>query len=110
MENKPHEILVFADARSREPFTTWFDGLGSREDKGRILTRIHRLELGNFGDCEPLGDGVNELRLFFGPGYRVYFGKAGKTVVILLGGGTKKTQRRDIAHAEELWKAYKGTP
>ena len=67
---------------------------------------MNRLRLGNFGDCAPVGDGVEELRIDFGPGYRVYFGREGTKVVILLCSGSKRTQRKDIATARKYWKEY----
>lgn len=73
----------------------------------RIQTRIDRMEFGNFGDCKSVGRGVFELRVDFGPGYRLYFGQDGDDLVILLGGRTKKRQSRDIAQAHIHWKAYK---
>jgi len=77
--------------------------------KGRraILKRIGRLEHGLYGDCEPVGEGVLELRLFLGPGYRIYFGEDAGHIVILLCGGDRDTQTRDIKDAKEYWKEYK---
>lgn len=72
-----------------------------------IRARINRLELGNFGDCKSVGAGVLELRVSFGPGYRVYFGRDGNTVVVLLYGGDKGSQTRDILKAKLFWKEYK---
>jgi putative addiction module killer protein len=102
----PKTVLVYQDARGREPFTAWLNGL--RDPKGRraILTRIGRLEQGLYGDCEPVGEGVSELRVFVGPGYRVYFGEEGGHLVILLVGGDKGTQARDIKTAQRYWKEY----
>jgi len=78
----------------------------SSEIRARIQTRIDRLELGNFGDHKGVGKGVSELRIDFGPGYRVYYGADGERLVILLAGGTKKRQARDIARAHACWRAY----
>ena len=72
----------------------------------RILARLARLAQGNLGDCAPVGEGVSELRLFFGPGYRVYFGEQGNDLVVLLCGGDKDTQGQDIALAKDYWKEY----
>ncbi len=69
--------------------------------------RLNRIRLGNFGDCKSVGSGVSELRVPYGPGYRVYFGRKGNKVVILLYGGHKKTQSRDIALAQEYWEDYR---
>ena len=74
----------------------------------RILARVARLEQGNYGDCEAVGEGVMELRLFFGPGYRVYFGEDTNSIVILLCGGDKGSQKQDIKQAKAYWKEYLG--
>ena len=74
--------------------------------KKRIGARIRRLEAGLYGDCEPVGEGVSELRMFFGPGYRVYFGEEAGNIVILLLGGDKSTQTQDIQTAQAYWKEY----
>jgi putative addiction module killer protein len=85
-----------------EEFARWFSKLRDRQAKARIQARIDRLEHGHFGDVESVGDGVNELRLFFGPGYRVYFTQRSSVIVILLTGGNKSSQSKDIAKAKEL--------
>ena len=87
-----------------EIFANWFDSLRDRRAKARIQTRIDRLALGHFGDVAPVGEGVSELRIFYGPGYRVYFVKRGPAVVILLSGGGKNTQDTDIVKAKEIAK------
>ena len=79
----------------------------NRKTRERILVRIQRLENGLYGDCEPVGEGVLELRMFFGPGYRVYFGEDKGQLVILLCGGDKGSQNRDIQAAKAYWKEYK---
>ncbi|MDT8398297.1 MAG: type II toxin-antitoxin system RelE/ParE family toxin [Pseudomonadales bacterium] len=85
-----------------EEFARWFKRLRDRKAKARIQARIDRLEQGHFGDVEPVGDGVNELRLFYGPGYRIYFTRRSSVVVILLTGGDKSSQSKDIAKAKKL--------
>ncbi|MEX0827963.1 MAG: type II toxin-antitoxin system RelE/ParE family toxin [Haliea sp.] len=85
-----------------EEFARWFRKLRDRQAKSRILARIDRLEQGHFGDTESVGGGVNELRLFYGPGYRIYFTRRSSFVVILLTGGDKSSQSKDIAKAKEL--------
>ena len=90
------------EIRKTEIFTKWFDGLKDRRAKARIQARIDRMEMGNFGDAAPVGQGVSELRIFYGPGYRVYFIQRGSVVVILLSGGDKSTQNADIRRAKEL--------
>ena len=85
-----------------EEFARWFKKLKDRNARARIQARINRLELGNFGDVEPVGEGVSELRIFYGPGYRIYFTKRSSVVVILLTGGDKSSQAGDIKKALEL--------
>ena len=108
------EVRRYRTAAGREPFTEWLFRLRDRQAQARILVRIERLETGNFGDCKFLRDGVHELRVDWGPGYRVYFGRDGQTVVVLLLGGDKRKQDADIRKAVELWQEYgerkKATP
>lgn len=100
------EIRRYRTAAGDEPFTQWLSDLGDRQAQARILVRLERLEVGNFGDSRFLRDGVSELRIDWGPGYRVYFGRDGKTVVVLLCGGDKRKQNTDIEKAVELWQEY----
>jgi len=90
------------EVRQTDVFTDWFAGLRDREARARITARIRRLSLGNPGDVKPVGSGVSEMRIDYGPGYRVYFVGRGDTVVVLLCGGDKRHQDRDIARALEL--------
>ena len=99
------EIKEFIES-GNSPFADWFDSLDA-VTAARIDKYIRRLEAGNFGAAKALQEGVFELRLDFGPGYRVYFGRDGKTIIILLGGGSKRRQSADIAIAIERWKRYK---
>jgi putative addiction module killer protein len=85
-----------------QAFDKWFDGLKDTKGRFRIQARIDRAELGNFGDCEPVGEGVSEMRIHFGPGYRVYFAQRGLLIVLLLVGGDKSTQAKDIKAAIKL--------
>ena len=85
-----------------EVFREWLQGLRDRGAVARINTRILRLRLGKPGDTAPVGEGVSELRLMFGPGYRVYYAMEGQTLIILLAGGDKSTQSRDVARAKDL--------
>jgi putative addiction module killer protein len=90
------------EVRQTDVFTEWFAGLRDREARARITVRIRRLSLGNPGDVRPVGEGVSELRIDYGPGYRVYFCERGQTLVVLLAGGDKRTQDRDVKTALEL--------
>ena len=92
------------EIRKTEVFANWFNSLRDRRAKARIQARIDRLELGHLGDVAPVGEGVSELRIFYGPGYRVYFVKRGSVVIILLSGGAKSTQNSDIVKAKEIAK------
>ena len=101
------EVLRYQAEDGREPFTEWLVSIRDKQAQARVRVRLRRLEAGLFGDCEPVGDGVLELREHVGAGYRVYFGRHGRLVVILLCGGTKKTQAGDIKEARELWADWK---
>jgi putative addiction module killer protein len=90
------------EIRKTETFERWFVGLRDRKAAARITSRIDRLQLGLFGDVKPVGEGVSEMRIDYGPGYRIYFVQRGREVVILLAGGDKRTQTRDIEKAVEL--------
>ena len=100
-------VIVYRDKSGREPFTKWLDNLKDSRSRRRILARLRRMEHGNYGDYQHIRDGVFELRLFFGPGYRVYFGQDGNTLVILLCGGDKHSQAGDILNALRYWDEYK---
>jgi putative addiction module killer protein len=89
------------------PFDDWLDGLRDAKGRARIEIRLDRLEQGNFGDCEPVGEGVFELRMDFGPGYRAYFAEEGPKIVLLLIGGDKSTQTKDIKAAKVYWRQYR---
>jgi putative addiction module killer protein len=108
------EIRRYRSAAGGEPFTEWLSDLPDRQARARILARLERLEAGNFGDAKFLREGVNELRIDWGPGYRVYFGRDGRTVIVLICGGDKRKQDADIKKAVELWQEYanrrKGEP
>jgi len=100
------EIREYLDPMGRAPFAEWFDSLNAPA-AAKVTTALVRLGQGNFSNAKGVGAGVYECRIDFGPGYRVYFGKDGTTLVILLGGGSKKRQDRDIQFALKHWKAYK---
>jgi putative addiction module killer protein len=100
------EVREFLDTRGRSLYAAWFDSLNA-EAAAKVATAVTRISLGNFSNVESVGSGVFEYKLAFGPGYRIYFGKDGDTLVILLGGGTKKRQARDISAALANWQDYK---
>jgi putative addiction module killer protein len=102
-----YSIQVYQTATGKCPYSAWLKDLIDLRAKAKIRVRIDRLQMGNFGQCEPVGDGVSELKIDFGPGYRIYFGMIGKTCVLLLTGGTKKTQSSDIKRAKEYFVDYK---
>jgi putative addiction module killer protein len=98
-------VYVFEDDKGKEPFTEWLNSL-STLTKLRVQKRLFRLENGNLGDYKRVGAGVYELRLFFDGGLRIYFGRDGDVIVILLCGGDKSSQKRDIEKALEYWRKY----
>ena len=99
------EILLVRRGGS-SPFAEWLALLKDRRSAGIIRARLNRIRLGNFGDCKAVGGGVEELRIDFGPGYRIYFGRQSSLVVVLLCGGDKRTQAKDILTAQKYWKEY----
>ena len=100
------DVREYNDRHGRSPFAVWFDGLHALA-AAKVTTAITRLAGGNFSNVKGVGSGVFECRIDFGPGYRVYFGKDGESLVILLGGGSKKRQQRDINDAIANWQDYK---
>ena len=90
------------EVRQTETYIRWISRLRDRQARARINIRVRRLSLGNFGDARPVGGGVSEIRIDYGPGYRVYFIHRGSALVVLLAGGDKSSQRRDIARARDL--------
>ena len=90
------------DIRKTEEFSKWLDGLNDIQARARVMVRLERLAMGNPGDAKAVGEGVSEMRIHYGPGYRVYFVRRGKTIVVLLCGGDKSTQAKDIKTAKML--------
>ena len=88
------------------PFDEWFDSLRDLRMQAAVDARLTRVRAGNFGDCKSVGGAVFELRISFGPGLRVYYGLHGRQVVVLVGGGDKRSQARDIRRAQELWQQF----
>ena len=105
-EIREKQVIIYQDDDGDEPFTKWLDGLRDVRGRRRILQRLARLETGNYGDYKSLKDGVYELRMAFGPGYRAYFGEDGDTIVVLLCGGDKSSQTQDIERAKLYWQEY----
>lgn len=99
-------VREYIDARGKSPFGEWFSSMDALA-AAKVTTALLRIEAGNFSNVKGVGSGVYEYRIHFGPGYRIYFGKDGDRLVILLGGGSKKRQQRDIAEAIALWAEYK---
>jgi putative addiction module killer protein len=101
-----YELRHYLTAAGTDPFAEWLKALRDRQAQARVQVRLDRLERGLFGDVEPCGEGVWELRIDWGPGYRVYYARAGDTVVLLLLGGDKRKQPADIKKAKEYWHDY----
>lgn len=98
-------VLQYTTADGRCPFRQWLAKL-DKETAARVQQRVVRLRQGHFGDCRTVASGVHEARLFFGPGYRIYFGREGSTIILLLAGGDKASQKRDILRARWFWAGY----
>lgn len=102
------EVIVYSATNGKQPFVEWFNKL-DKKAKSIILERIARVRKSNFGDCKSIkGSSIWELRLYYGPGYRIYFGKKGTQIVLLLTGGDKGSQTKDIAKAKQYWLDYTG--
>ena len=105
----PKQIVVFRARNGQVPFEEWLDNLTDKRAVARVLARLARVRQGNLGDCKPVGEGVSELRVDYGPGYRVYLGQKGQTLVVLLCGGEKRTQDHDIRLAKQYWHEYQSS-
>ena len=101
------EVREYQTTEGKIPLTAWLEGLRDGSTRGRIVARLDRLKAGLLGDWKAVGNGVFELRIDHGPGYRVYYGQEGKTLILLLCGGDKSTQVKDIETAHAYWKDYK---
>ncbi len=106
MEPRERSLKILETETGDVPFENWYQGLKDKKTRQRIRAKLTRLQGGNFGDSRSVGAGVLELRIFFGPGYRMYFALSGPVVVVLLGGGDKGSQESDIRRAQTLWKRY----
>lgn len=106
MEAQPRQIQNYLTADGRSPFVEWLGSLRDTQARAKIRNRLRRVELGNLGNYRSVGEGVCKLKIDYGPGYRVYFGQIGSTIVLLLCGGDKSTQEQDILKAKEYWRDY----
>ena len=106
METRPRRILKYVTEAGRCPFEEWLEGLKDKRTQATISNRLIRVAQGNFGLCRKLEGGIQELKVDFGPGFRVYFAEDGDTLVVLLCGGDKSTQSKDIDKAREYWAEY----
>lgn len=100
------EVRHYVSTAGKDVFQSWFDAMRDRQAQARVQARIDRLERGLFGDVGPCGEGVWELRIDWGPGYRVYYARSGEQIVLLLLGGDKRKQDADIKQAKECWHDY----
>jgi putative addiction module killer protein len=106
MEPAPRELLNYETVDGKCPFEEWLNGLKDVSGRAIIRKRLNRVRMGNLGNTRSLGDGVSELKIDFGPGYRVYFGEDGPRIVVLLVAGDKGSQKRDIEKAKTFWEDY----
>ncbi len=102
----PRKVVEYLEQSGSSPFARWFVGLDAVAG-AKVATALYRMEQGNLSSAKPVGQGVAEYRIDFGPGYRIYIGQDGEMLIILLGGGTKKRQSADIQLARQRWQEYK---
>lgn len=107
MPEQKWKLVYYTAQNGRIPYWEWFESLSDLKAQDVIDARLARLRSGNFGACEPIGPGVFELKIYYGPGYQVYFGKAADKIILLLCGGDKSTQTKDIQIAHRYWQNYK---
>ncbi|HAA30819.1 MAG TPA: addiction module protein [Cyanobacteria bacterium UBA8553] len=107
MEVQPKQLRNYVTADGRIPFSEWRDSLRDRRARAKIRARLDRVEEGNLGDYKSVGEGVFELRIDYGTGYRLYFGQEESTIIILLCGGDTSTQAQDIRKAQKYWEDYR---
>jgi putative addiction module killer protein len=101
------ELRIYRAKNGKEPFTDWLFSLKDKVTRAHITNRLNRVILNNYGDCKPVGEGVYELRIHYGSGYRIYFADQERTIVLLLIGGSKKTQSKDIKTAQKYWEEFR---
>ncbi len=107
MEAQSTNLKIYVTKEGKSPFSDWLSSLKDVRGRATIRARLNRVRLGNLGDCKPVGEGVFELRIDFGPGYRVYFGQVGTETILLLSSGDKSSQQRHIRKAQQNWKDYR---
>jgi putative addiction module killer protein len=98
-----YELQHYLTAKGEDPYSAWLMALNDRHARARVAVRIGRMTSGNFGDVKPVGEGVWEARIDWGPGYRVYYAQAGKRLILLLCGGDKRKQQADIEASQQFW-------
>lgn len=101
------EIEIYETRVGKSPFLDWVEELKETRTRAKIFTRLDRLKLGNFGDCKSIGGGISELRIHYGPGIRIYYSKVGTKIILLLCGGEKGSQKKDIKNAQVFLEDYK---
>jgi len=104
---KSKEVIYYETMDGKSPFREWIYSLKESMTRNKIRVRIDRVSLGNLGHCRSVGQGVTELKIDYGPGYRVYFGQKGASLIVLLWGGDKSSQKRDIKIAQDYWDDYR---
>ena len=102
-----NSVEAYRDERGNAPYLKWLRDLKDESARNEIITRVNRMRFGLFGDVRPIGGGLSELRVHHGPGYRVYYGRQGKWIYLLLCGGDKSTQSKDIERAKTYWQDHK---
>lgn len=107
MPDMTNAINEYTDENGKSPYADWLGGLRDARAKAKVIMQVDKMELGLFGDSQPIGDGLSELRIHYGPGYRIYYGKEGRQVYLLLCGGDKSTQPKDIQQAKACWQDHK---
>ncbi len=102
-------IYEYVTEQGKTPYSDWLNNIKDKKAKAIVMARVDRMELGNLGDTKPVGDGVFELRIHYGPAYRVYYAQGGNRVYLLLCGGDKSTQKMDIKKAKQYWSDHCGS-
>ena len=102
-----NQINEYIDEKGNSPYADWLSKIRDAKTKAKIMIRVDRMELGLFGDVKPIGDGLSELRIHYAAGYRVYYGKEGEQIYLLLCGGDKSSQQKDIKLAKRYWQEHK---